>query len=197
MEHHEIDLVYGALALVAIFSIMARKGRAQWKKGFVMAALWLVVLALVFTGVVYWPEVKNSKLYASLDAGSQVTNADGSMEFYRASDGHFHITAKINDQNIEFLVDTGAASITLTQKDAAKAGFYPGELNYNKLYSTANGYTRGAAVELKNLEIGKYQTGPIAASVNEGQLEMSLLGMVFLDKMKSYKIEGDKLVLIP
>ena len=192
-----VNIVYAVITIIAVLFLLSRYSRAHYAKGVRMAALWLAILALVFAGVVYWGDFKNTKFYNSLVSGSAAMKSDGSLEFSRGSDGHFHIYAKVNGQSVEFMVDTGASDIVLTKSDAKKLGFYPSELRFTKIYSTANGLSRGASVKLRNLEIGSYQTGEIYASVNEGELDTSLLGMSFLNKMKSYKIEGDKLIIQP
>jgi len=191
------EIVYAAVTGIAVLALILGRSKAQYAHGAKMALWWIVILGLTFSVVVYWPEVQNSKLYTSLVGGSAKVHEDGSMEFTRGDDGHFHINAKVNGVSVEFMVDTGAADIVLTKKDAERAGFYANELEFNKLYTTANGKTRGASVKLKNLEVGNYQTGEIYASVNEGELDTSLLGMRFLDKMRQFRIEGDRLVIQP
>lgn len=191
------DKIYAVVWSAIIISALLSRGRGQFKRGAKMALGWLVIIAVVFGGVVYWPELKNSKFYNSLVAGSAAVNEDGSMEFSRADDGHFHINALVNGVSVEFMVDTGAADIVLTREDAKRVGFYESELVFNKIFTTANGRTRAASVKLKNLEIGKYQSGEIYASVNEGELDVSLLGMSFLDRMRSFRVEGDWLILTP
>lgn len=191
------DKIYAIIWTVIILVALLGRSKAEYLKGAKTAFIWFVIIMAVFTAYTYWQDFKGSKFYTALVPGSALIKEDGTMEFTRAEDEHFHILAKVNGVNVRFLVDTGAADISLTQQDAKRIGFNLNDLKYNKLYSTANGTTRGASVKLKNIEIGDYQTGEFYASVNEGELRTSLLGMSFLNRMKSYKVEGDKLILQP
>ena len=40
------------------------------------------------------------------------------VEFYRAKDGHFYVTAHVHGIPIKFLVDTGATDVILSAEDA-------------------------------------------------------------------------------
>lgn len=162
-----------------------------------MLFVWVIIILVVALGYVYWPNVQNSKFYASIVPGSPVLNENGEMEFIKAENGHFFIDAEVNGKLVHFMVDTGASDISLNQSDAKKLGIDVNALNYNKLYSTANGMTRGASVKISYLKVGSFELHDLYVSVNEGKLDGSLLGMQFLDKFKSYRVEGNKLVLRP
>ena len=115
---------------------------------------------------------------------------------YRLSDGgHYYIEAIVNGARIRFLVDTGATDIVLSRADARRAGFDPGRLRYSKVYSTANGTVRGAPVTLRRLDVGPLRFSDIRASVNEGQMRGSLLGMSFLRQFRSYEVKDGVLTL--
>jgi aspartyl protease family protein len=144
---------------------------------------------------IYWEDFKNSKFYAGMVAGEGAKSSDGSVAYMRADDGHFHINAEVEGVRVKFMVDTGASSIVLNQADARRIGVDVENLSYDRVYRTANGTTRGASVMLKNMIIGGQVLNNIPASVNKGELDSSLLGMTFLDRLRSYKIEGDSLIL--
>jgi clan AA aspartic protease (TIGR02281 family) len=109
--------------------------------------------------------------------------------------GHFVVDAMVNGSPITFLVDTGASNIVLTLADARRLGFLPGNLDFSEQYQTANGAVRGAPVRLRELRIGQYSLYDLEASVNEGPMEVSLLGMSFLQQLSGYQVEDGRLIL--
>ena len=109
--------------------------------------------------------------------------------------GHFTVDATVNGQTLTFLVDTGASSIYLTPRDAARLGWTPPRLTYSERYSTAAGEVRAAPVTLRSLRIGELELYDLPASVGEQESSMSLLGMTFLKRFDSYQVRGDRLIL--
>ena len=109
--------------------------------------------------------------------------------------GHFVLEALVNGVPVAFLLDTGASDIVLTIADARRLGFSPQSLSFSQHYRTANGEVRGAPVRLRELRIGQFSLYDIDASVNEAPLTISLLGMEFLDRLRSYRVEDRRLIL--
>jgi aspartyl protease family protein len=185
---------YTIILAAFAYGIFALSRQQIWARAKMLFAWFLIIIALLVTSV-YWEDLKQTKFYASLVPGHAIKQPDGSLEFYKAEDGHFHILARVNGQEIEFMLDTGASDIVLTQKDAKKLGIDVENLNYNRIYNTANGQTRGASIALGSFEVGDIKKFDLPASVNEGKMDGSLLGMSFLEKLHSFKIEGNKLTL--
>lgn len=129
-----------------------------------------------------------------------VQQADGrALEARRGSDGHFHLTLGIAAQPgadvvpVRFILDTGASDLVLTQSDAARLGFSPGDLAFTGTARTANGMTRTAQIRLDRVVLGEAVQGRVRALVNEGDLHVSLLGMTFLSRFSRIEIAGDRL----
>ncbi|MEX1107962.1 MAG: TIGR02281 family clan AA aspartic protease, partial [Dongiaceae bacterium] len=125
------------------------------------------------------------------------SGADGSIEFQRANDGHFHVDAEVEGVLIRFLVDTGASEVVLSQADAERLGFDIAALEYTQRYNTANGIVWGAPVRLREMRLGDIVVEDVRASVNSGEMDGSLLGMSFLSKLSGFSVEGDRLILNP
>jgi aspartyl protease family protein len=69
-------------------------------------------------------------------------------------------------------------------------------LNYTVNIDTANGRARAAPVTLDRIAIGGLVERSVEALVAQpGQLKMSLLGMSFLNRLQSWQVSGDRLVL--
>ena len=109
--------------------------------------------------------------------------------------GQFYADGYANGGTIPFLVDTGASVVALRLEDARAAGIDTYALDYSAIVSTANGRTRAAPVTLKTLTIGPITQSDVRALVLEDGLEISLLGMTFLEKLQKFEATGDSLTL--
>jgi len=97
---------------------------------------------------------------------------------------------------VPMVLDTGASSVLLTRDDAKAAGLPIDLLNYTVNIDTANGRTRAAAVTLDRLGVGTIVEHAVPALIAQpGQLRTSLLGMSFLNRLESYSVTSDKLIL--
>ena len=108
--------------------------------------------------------------------------------------GHVALMAMVNGAPVRFLVDTGASRVTLTAEDARAAGIDPGGLVFNQRSQTANGLAREAAVTLREIRIDRLPIDNVSAAVNEN-LNMSLLGMSFLRRLKSFEMREGTLTI--
>ena len=69
-------------------------------------------------------------------------------------------------------------------------------LNYSVTVDTANGKTRAAAVTLDRVGVGGMVERSVPALIAQpGQLRTSLLGMSFLNRLESWEVRGDKLIM--
>jgi len=108
--------------------------------------------------------------------------------------GHVIVDAVVNGAPMRMLVDTGASFVTLTPADARAAGIAPGELVFSRRANTANGIVRMATVTLRQIRLGQLSFNDVHAAVLEN-LNLSLLGMSFLDRLQSYEMRGGKLTI--
>jgi aspartyl protease family protein len=93
-------------------------------------------------------------------------------------------------------LDTGASSVVLTQAAAKAAGLPLEVLDYSVKVETANGRTSAAPVTLDRLAVGSLTERAVPALVvKSGQLKNNLLGMSFLNRLASWEVRGDRLLL--
>jgi len=109
--------------------------------------------------------------------------------------GHFFTDATINDQQVRFVVDTGASVVVLSGADANRL-----HLDYRKgrraAMQTANGATTGYFVKLDRIRVGGIElSGVDAVVVEEGLGGFGLLGMSFLNRVEMRR-DGEKMELI-
>jgi aspartyl protease family protein len=111
-------------------------------------------------------------------------------------DGHFRVNGRINGRPIDFLVDTGATNIALTQRDAAMLGIHLTERDYVGIVRTANGIVRVARVQLGTVEIDDLLLHNVIAEVlPPGASNVNLLGLSFLSRLRRFEYAEGRLVL--
>jgi aspartyl protease family protein len=114
----------------------------------------------------------------------------------RGQGGEFALHAKINGVNVPMVIDTGATSVVLTYETAKAAGIPLELLDYDVDVETAGGRTRAARLTLDRLAIGKLVERSVPALVvPRGQMKTNLLGMSFLDRLESWEVRADSLML--
>ena len=118
------------------------------------------------------------------------------VEIARGQTGEFALQAKINGVKAPMVIDTGATSVVLTYETAKAAGLPLELLEYDVDVETAGGHTKAARLTLDRLAIGKLVERSVPALVvPHGQMKTNLLGMSFLDRLESWEVHPDKLML--
>jgi aspartyl protease family protein len=152
------------------------------------AAAWGLIFIGVMAGYGLWNDMRSEV------APQQMVAEGGQIEVPRAADGHYYLTLTIDGTPVQFLADTGATNMVLSNRDARRLGIDPETLVYIGRAQTANGTVATARVELGSVELGPYRDDGFAAWVNQGEMEDSLLGM---DYLSLYRVEiaGDRMIL--
>jgi aspartyl protease family protein len=118
------------------------------------------------------------------------------VQIPRSSNGEFAVQARINGIAAAMVVDTGATSVVLTYETAKAVGLPLELLEYNVDVQTAGGHTRAARLWLDRMAIGKLVERSVPALVApQGQMKTNLLGMSFLDRLESFEVRADHLML--
>jgi aspartyl protease family protein len=118
------------------------------------------------------------------------------VQIARGQAGEFALRAKINGVNAPMVIDTGATSVVLTYETAKAAGLPLELLEYDVDVETAGGHTKAARLTLDRLAIGKLVERSVPALVAQrGQMKTNLLGMSFLDRLESWEVRPDRLML--
>ncbi|MDQ4136270.1 MAG: TIGR02281 family clan AA aspartic protease [Pseudomonadota bacterium] len=188
----------GAILIATSFAIEGF--RRHWTAG-----VWaLVMWGLIATGAVGVYIRRNDitvafdRLIGEVSAGRTVVTETGEVVVARRADGSFTLRGRVNENETRFIFDTGASTVVLTAESAAASGLNPSALTYSVLVSTANGRTLAAPVVLEVVAVGSIAERRVQALVAQpGALHENLLGMTFLDRLDSYEVRRNRLILRP
>lgn len=145
-------------------------------------AFWLVVMAVLYgamTQVLKPPPV--------------TVSATGELTIPRARDGHFYAMGTVNGHPVQFLVDTGATLVVVSEALARSAGLSGGQ---STVFRTANGDLAGRVVGHVAVGVGPVQVDGLRVGVGlvGGDSNKALLGQNFLSRF-SVTLSGDEMVL--
>jgi len=191
------SLVYKIALLIFIGGAVLALFRERIAEAFQAAMFWVVIGLLLAIGYTYRQDLRDvtDRVLTELLPGRALSRG-GTVEIARGNRGEFQNVAEINGARISTVYDTGASAVVLTQEAAKAAGLPLDFLNYSVPVETANGRTRAAPVTLDRIRVGGIEERQVSALIAQpGQLRMSLLGMSFLNRLKSSEVRGDRLVL--
>jgi aspartyl protease family protein len=191
------SLAYKIALLVFLGGTALTLFRERFTQALTAALLWIVLALVLVVGYAYRLELRDvfERVRAELMPGYVISHGR-TVEIMRANSGDFAVTAQINGASVQMVLDTGANSVVLTRDDAKSAGLPLEVLAYTVNVDTANGRARAAPVTLDRIAVGGLVERSVAALVTQpGQLRTSLLGMSFLNRLQSWEVRGDRLLL--
>lgn len=127
---------------------------------------------------------------------SQTVAPAPAVQIPRGQGGEFALRARINGITAPMVIDTGATSVVLTWETAKAIGLPIEMLEYDVDLETAGGHTKAARLTIDRLAVGHLVEKSVPALVvQRGQMKTNLLGMSFLDRLESWGVRADKLML--
>lgn len=180
-------LLYLGLLLAAVAGWGIAEYRGRLGQGLRSFLAWGMILVGLMAGYGLWQDIRH-------DVTATQRETAETVEIPRSDDGHYYITLTISGRPLTFMADTGATGVVLSQADAARLGIDLQSLVYAGQSQTANGLVRTARVRLADVTLGPFHDDSIGASVNEGEMDGSLLGMDYLGRY-AIEIAGDRMIL--
>jgi len=114
-----------------------------------------------------------------------------------AEDGHFWVEAMVNGTPRRFLVDTGATLTAVSEELAADSKIDPTEGRMPVRLRTASGTMTAQMATIETLAFGNIVARDMDAVIAPGLGGMNVLGMNFLSRLKSWRVEDGELILVP
>ncbi|MCB5197980.1 TIGR02281 family clan AA aspartic protease [Loktanella sp. TSTF-M6] len=184
MQATFLTLMGGAIFVSYLVSQRGRMGKVAQQ-----ASIWGLIFIGVIGAIGLWGDISRDVL------PRQSVTSGGDIVLPQQADGHYYIRLDVNDVPVDFVIDTGASQIVLSQQDAQRIGLDPDTLRYLGSASTANGIVQTAPVTLDLVTLGDVTETRVPAVVNGGDMFGSLLGMSYLSRFSNIQIRDGELVL--
>lgn len=114
-----------------------------------------------------------------------------------APDGHFWANVRLNGVKRRMMIDSGATVTALSERTAAEAGVNPEKDLLPVVLRTANGTAEARSGTVDRVLLGDISAKNLKVVVSPALGDMDLLGMNFLSRLKSWRVEGETLILQP
>lgn len=183
------NLIYLSILGGVLLMSYLMASRMNLGKTLQQAGIWVLIFMGAIAVIGMWSDIQNTLM------PKQAMIGENTIVLPRERDGHYYLTLDVNGVPVNFVVDTGATQVVLTQQDAARIGIDMGALAYLGIANTANGTVRTAAVRLDTVTLGTMRDTRVRAVVNDGQMDGSLLGMTYLSRFDSITIKDNQLIL--
>lgn len=190
-------VIYLLMLLALIGSGFFATQRMHIADAIKQAVAWFAIFAVLVVGYAYRDDFSSifRRVSGEVAPSRAVSTPDGNIVLYRGGSGHFAVDAQVNSSRVQFLVDTGASDVSLTYRDAERAGLEPWNLDFKTPYRTANGIAYGARVQIQSITVGDIKIYNVQGSVMKDGMDISLLGMSYLDRLSSYEVRGNKMTM--
>ena len=190
-QHLAIYAVGAALLLILLQRI-PYVGRAI--RFLISFGLLAFLIFILLQQAPYQPEL--SRLTDSLGLDNQKVSGK-ELRVQMSSDGHFWVLASINGAKARMLIDSGATVTALSPRTAAAAGVRTGAGLTPVMLRTANGVAPAQTGSIAELRVGNIVARNLQIVTAPGLGELDVLGMNFLSKLESWRVEGRTLILVP
>lgn len=193
-----VNLLFLGLIGLSLTLAITRMFRGRVLAGLATLSVWAVALLAVVTGYSYRTELDGvaHRVMATVVPGLPIESGPKEVSILRTGGGEFVVRGTSGGVRLQFIFDTGASAVVLRAEDAARLGIDTRRLAYDAEVSTANGRALTGEATLPDLTVGTVRVRDVAVLVAKpGALHENLLGMTFLDRLGSFSVAGNKLVL--
>ena len=158
------------------------------------AALLAFLIFVVLQQAPYQPWLARLTQSIGLD-DQQVAGKE--LRVRMSPDGHFWVVASINGARRRMLIDSGATVTAISAATAREAGVDTRTGLTPVILRTANGATPAQTGAIDELRIGNIAARNLKVVTSPGLGNLDVLGMNFLSKLESWRVEGRTLILVP
>jgi aspartyl protease family protein len=181
----------GALLLMLLFRLPV-VGRLL-RFAFSLALLAFALFILIQQGP-YQPQLGRVTERLGLDP-QEVTGRE--VRIRMARDGHFWADVTVNGIRRRMLIDSGATVTALSERTAAAAKVEGNGAPMPVVLRTANGMAPARTGSVEELRLGNIVARDLKVVVSPAFGDMEVIGMNFLSKLASWRVEGRTLILVP
>jgi aspartyl protease family protein len=191
------EVVYLLAILVFVASAFFVR-RIPLSQGIRMLGAWVLIFGVAF--MLFQLRAPVSAFFYRLmeDRAAETTGLQAGEELHirQALDGHFWVEALVNETKVRFPVDSGATTTSISMETARDAGVAPSN-DFPVLVQTANGAIQVQRGRVDNLKVGAITREDLPVHMSQAFGDMNVLGMNFLSSLRSWRVEGQTLILQP
>lgn len=114
------------------------------------------------------------------------------------ADGHFWVQAQLNDEPVDFLIDTGATYTGISQRVAQRVGILPDAEDRGMILDTANGPIVARRGTAASLTFGGIEAHALTIAIGpDTEVDTNVIGMNLLSQLGAWRVENNRLILTP
>lgn len=185
------------MVLLLISSLAARRlAIGQVAK---MALAWIAIFAALFVIFSYRFELASvwERVKSDFNGTAGQTYVGEAIQLKRQDNGHYWVQTQINGKDVDFMIDSGATTTAVNSSTAKEVGLAVDSGGYPIIIQTANGPVKAFRGVVQTLELGPLKLSSHRVVVSENFGDTNVLGMNFLDSLKSWKVENNVMTLQP
>ena len=198
MPHAVPEWQHLALYAVGAALLIMFLQRVPYIGRFIRFAFSLGLLAffifIVLQQAPYQPELARFADKLGLD-DQQVAGKE--LHVRMSPDGHFWVAASINGVKRRMLIDSGATVTAISESTVRAAKVDAGTGLAPVVLQTANGATPAKVGQVDEIRVGNIVARNLRIVTSPGLGKLDVLGMNFLSKLQSWRVEDRTLILVP
>jgi aspartyl protease family protein len=157
-----------------------------------MVMAWIAIFGVAFALFAFRDEFSSLGQRLRAEATGAPIATGEELRIPISEDGHYWVEARVNGHAARFLVDSGASITTVSQATADAAALRRG-MQVAQV-ETANGTVSMGRGTAERFEVGDIERRDFAVHINPRD-GVNVIGMNFLSKLASWRVEGNYLVL--
>ena len=198
MPHAIPEWQHLAIYAVGVAVVITLLQRAPYIGRFIRFAFSLGLLAflifIILQQAPYQPELARFTEKIGLD-DQQVAGKE--LRVRMSADGHFWVVASINRVKRRMLIDSGATVTAISESTAREARVDAATGLAPVVLQTANGAAPAQTGKVEEIRVGNIVARNLRIVTSPGLGDLDVLGMNFLSKLQSWRVEDRTLILVP
>lgn len=191
------NIVWYLLVLILPLSALIAR-RVPFVRFATMLATWVALFAVLALLVAQRGKFDPylARLSSALHLSSQEV-VGREVRIQMSDDGHFYAKVEVAGVKREMLIDSGATITALSTSTATAMALRVEKPVFPVLIQTANGQVSAQTATIAEMRLGNIVARDLPAVVAPAFGDTDVLGMNFLSKLKSWRVEGRTLILTP
>lgn len=197
MSDDSASFLWGIGALVLVLSALSAR-RLSFGQIVRSALGWIVIFAVATLAFANRDRIAPivTDIGERLGIGGQTIVGD-TVRIQMSEDGHFWARVTLNGVEKRMLVDSGATITAVSEATAAEIGIEPNAVGFPVVINTANGSVTARRGRVERVSLGALETKDLGVVVSPAFGDTNVLGMNFLSRLGSWRVEGRTLILEP